>query len=418
MATSERPLDPSNSALNASMGALIDTSREQRLEAAGDFVPAQIRSRSPIAQVPMSRAQGSHDLEGTGAVKREDGVVLKYEAACNVRMSQVEAQGESKLVIPETNGQSLTGNAKTAERGKLSAKPTLEGSVHTTPLTAERKALPLGSTLSPVSPYGPLTIYSSSEGEARNVDQQNSISARSKVSLSKRKADAMQKACEPHQDNTTASRSGRHIQGLNERRDVQDLPNPPTCSPGQEAMPGDSCTTRGLHVYSKRWCDRNYESVLSEAHSASRSYHDKEEVETDEIEVQPAESSRKRRKIEHMQGLDSNDLSDYANVPHIPFVENPALPADFERRGYPRLIQIEHFTRETNTDNLTMADFVATILFHHNPQTLTAFFDEKRYPKFGFAARNTSKAQDFAIERERKKNGLVVKVHACSLTIM
>ena len=64
-----------------------------------------------------------------------------------------------------------------------------------------------------------------------------------------------------------------------------------------------------------------------------------------------------------------------------------------------------------------MADFVATILFHHDPHKLTAFFDEKRYPKFGFAARNPSKAQDFASERERKKNGLVVKVHACCLTI-
>ena len=121
--------------------------------------------------------------------------------------------------------------------------------------------------------------------------------------------------------------------------------------------------------------------------------------------------------IEHTEARDSDKLSDYANVPHIPFMKNSGLPADIERRGYPRLIRIECFIRKTNTDNLTMADFLATILFHHNPQTLTAFFDEKRYPKFGFATRSPSKAQDFAIERVRKEQGLVVKVHARSLTI-
>lgn len=213
----------------------------------------------------------------------------------------------------------------------------------------------------------------------------------------------MQKTCQAHQETTAASSSGRHVQGLKERPDVQDLSNSPRCSPGQGAMLGHSCTTRGLHLDSKRWRDRNYESVLREARSASRYHqrqtqarnsHDSEEVETDKNEVQPPESSKKRRKIEHTEARDSDKLSDYANVPHIPFMENSGLPADIERRGYPRLIRIECFTRETNTDNLTMADFLATILFHHNPQTLTAFFDEKRYPKFGFATRSSSKAQD------------------------
>ena len=236
----------------------------------------------------------------------------------------------------------------------------------------------------------------------------------------------MQKTCQPEQGNTAASRSGRRIPGLKERLDVQDLPNPPTWSPDQEVIPGKPCTTHGLHLYSKRWCDRNLQSVPSEAHIASRydqchtqsrNSHESEEVKTDEVEVQPAENSKRRRKIEEMQGLNSDDLSDYANVPHIPFVENSRLPANIERRGYPRLIHVEHFTRKTNTDKLTMADFVATILFHHNPQTLTAFFDEKRYPKFGFATRSPRKAQDFAIEGKRKANGLVVKVHARSLTI-
>lgn len=193
MAVLDRPLDPSNSVLNAQMEALIDIAMEQRLDSAGGLVPAQITSRSPVTQAPTSRAQDSHDLEGTGAVKREDRSVLKYEAACNIRTPQIEAHGESKLAILESNGRTLTGNAKTTEREKLSAKPTVKGSGHTTPLTAERKALPLCSTFSPVSSYGPIAIDSSGEEGARNVDQENSnIPGHPEVSLTKRKADAMQ----------------------------------------------------------------------------------------------------------------------------------------------------------------------------------------------------------------------------------
>ena len=116
----------------------------------------------------------------------------------------------------------------------------------------------------------------------------------------------MQKTCQPHQETTAASSSGRHVQGLKERPDVQDLSNSPTCSPGQGAMPGHSCTTRGLHLDSKRWRDRNYESVLREARSASRYHqrqtqarnsHDSEEVETDKNEVQPPESSKRDERL-------------------------------------------------------------------------------------------------------------------------
>ena len=427
MAVLDRLLDPSNSALDARIEALIATAMEQWLDSAGGPVPVQISSRSPITQARTSRAQDSQNSEGTGAVKREDSSVLKYKAAGNVRTPPLEAQGESKLVIPESNGRSFPGNAKRAEPGKLSAKPTLKGSGHTTPLTAERKAMPLCSTFGPISSDGPIAIYSSGKGEAQNVDQKNSnMSGHAEVSPTKRKADAMQQTCQLHRENTATSRSGRYIRGLKGRPDTQDLPNPPTCSPNQEAMPGEPCTTRGLYLDSEQRCDRKYQSVVREDHSAagfyqcytqSRNSHDCEEVETDEIEVQPAESSRKKQKIEHTQTLDSDKPSDYANVPHILFVENAKLPADIERRGYPRLIHIEHFTRESNTDNLTMADFVATILFHHDPQTLTAFIDGKRYLKFGFATRSPSKAQAFAIERERKGHGLVVKVHNSSLTI-
>ena len=418
--------DPSDSTLNARIEEPIkiaaDTIVEKLCDDTGAPVPSQVSSRSPISQARTPRPQYSHDSEGTGAVKREDGIVIKHEAARNIRTPKVEAQGKSMLAIPEFNGQSLTGNIETMERAKLSAKIAFKETEHTTPLTAEREALPLCSTFTAVYPDGPITIYSIGKRKARNVDHGDSgSSAHAESSMTRRKADAMQETCQPHQGNTAASRSDRRIRGLKERPAVQDLPNPPTRSPDQEVMPGKPCTTFGLHLYSKPWCDKNLQSVLSEAHSASKYYqsrnsHESEEVKTDEIEVQPAESNRKRRKIEHMQGLNSDDLSDYANVPHIPFVDNSRLPANIDRRGYPRVIHIEHFTEETNTDNLTMADFVATILFHHNPQTLMAFFDEERYPKFGFAARNPSKAQDFAIERERKKNGLVVKVHACCLT--
>ena len=116
------------------------------------------------------------------------------------------------MALPESDGQSLTGSAKTTEREKLSAKTTLKGTGHTTPLTAEREALPLCSTFPPVSPYKPITIYSSGERKARNVDQGNSNSpAYAEVRLTKRKADAMQKICQLHQETTAASSSGRHI---------------------------------------------------------------------------------------------------------------------------------------------------------------------------------------------------------------
>ncbi len=387
------------------MEALIYTAMEQRPDVVGGPVTAQIPSRSPITQVCALRAQDSHELEGTGAVKREDGIVLKYEAACNIRIPHAEAHRESDLEIPESNGRSLLGNAKTANRGKLSAKPTLKGSGHTTPFTAEKKALPLCSMFSLVNSDRPIAINLSGEGKAQNGDQENSkMSAHAEVSTTKRKLDAMQKICQLHQENTAATRSGRHIRGLKERQDKQGLSNHLTYSLCQEAMPGEPCTTRGLHLYSKQWCERMYQSAVRDdrsavryyqCHTQSRNGHDCEEVETNEIEEQSAESTNKRRKTEHTQDRDSAKLSDYANIPHIPFVENARLPADIERRGYPRLIHIDYCTRETNTDNLTMADFVTTILYPHNPQTLTAFFDAKMYPKFGFATRNLNKAQDF-----------------------
>ena len=400
---------------------------EQRLHAVGGPVTALIPSRPPISQVCTSRAQDSHDLKGAGAVKREDEIVLKHEAACNIRIPQVEAHRESDLEIPEVNGQLLLGNAKTANRRKLFVKPTLEGSGHTTARTAERKALPLYSTFSPVSSDGPIAI-DSSERKAQNSDQENSnISAHTEVGAKKRKADAMQKTCQLHRENTAGTRSGRHIRGLGDRPDTQGLSNHLTCSLCQEAVPVVPCTTCGLRLYSKRWCDRMYQSAIRDDHDAVRYYqchthshngHDCEEVEINKIGEQHTKSTNKRQKTEHTQARDSAKPSDYANIPHIEFVENARLPADIERRGYPRLIHIENFTRETDTDNLTMADFVATILYHHNPQILTASFDEKRYLKFGFATRDPNKAQDFAIERERGEHGLVVKVHAQSLTII
>ena len=321
----------------------VDTAVEKLFDYTGAPVPCQVTSRSPISQARMRRPQDSHDSEGTGAVKREGGIVVKYEPACNIRTPKVEAQGESMLAIPEFYGQPLTGNIETMKRGKLSAKTALKESEHTKPLTAERVALPLCSTFTAVSADGPITIHSSRERKARNADQGNSdSSAYAESSLTKRKADAMQKTCQPHQRNTAACGSGRRIRGLKEHPEMLDLPNPPTCSLGKEATPGEPRTTRSLHLYSKGWCDRNYESVLSEAQSASKYYqcrtqsrnrHESEEVKTEKIEVQPSESSRKRRKIEHMQGLNSDELSDYANIPHIPFVENSRLPANIDRRG-------------------------------------------------------------------------------------
>lgn len=159
MAVLDRPFDPSNSTLDARIEALIDTAVDRWFDSAGGPVSSQVSSRSPLSQARRSRAQDSHGSEGTGAVKREDGNVLEYEAACNIRTPQVESQRESELALPESNGQSLTGSAKTAERERLSAKTTLKGTGHTTPLTAEREALPLCSTFPRVSPDKPITIY-------------------------------------------------------------------------------------------------------------------------------------------------------------------------------------------------------------------------------------------------------------------
>ena len=88
-----------------------------------------------------------------------------------------------------------------------------------------------------------------------------------------------------------------------------------------------------------------------------------------------------------------------------------SLTASVKRRGYPRLVDLESFAKESNKQNLTMADIVATVLWNHMPQTLYQFLDFDNRPTFSFVREESdNKTQDFFILRERRDKRIKVSV--------
>ena len=93
-----------------------------------------------------------------------------------------------------------------------------------------------------------------------------------------------------------------------------------------------------------------------------------------------AESQKERAKVE----LDPPGFTD---GPPIKFRRvSPKLTACAKSRGFPRVIDLKNFTAASNKQNLTilMADVVATVLFHYDSLSLSAFMDMDNYPTFHF----------------------------------
>ena len=113
------------------------------------------------------------------------------------------------------------------------------------------------------------------------------------------------------------------------------------------------------------------------------------------------------------------DPPGYTNGPAFNFRRvSPLLTASTRSRGNPRVIELRSFTEESNKQNLTMADVVATVLFNHDPKSLNAFMDMDSFPTFRFLRKQSDrKARDFVIERRRESYGVVVKVSGTQLIV-
>lgn len=129
-------------------------------------------------------------------------------------------------------------------------------------------------------------------------------------------------------------------------------------------------------------------------------------------ESDKATPKRKRPKVKL-------DPPGYTNGPAFNFRRiSPQLTASTKSRGHARVIELGSFTEESNKQNLTMADVVATVLFHHDPKSLHAFMDMDSFPTFRFLRKQSDrKARDFVIERRRESYGVVVKVSGIQLIV-
>lgn len=80
-------------------------------------------------------------------------------------------------------------------------------------------------------------------------------------------------------------------------------------------------------------------------------------------------------------------------------------------RGYPRVVDLQSFGKDSNKQNFTMADVVATVMWNHQPESLKAFFDLETKPAFSFVRKEgDSKKRNFAVERTKGDSGMMLKV--------
>ena len=104
------------------------------------------------------------------------------------------------------------------------------------------------------------------------------------------------------------------------------------------------------------------------------------------------------------------DPPGYTDGPPILFRRIPHTDYG-QKRGYPRIVDLDSFTERSNKQDLTMADIVATFLFNYDRSSLDAFMDRDKFPIFNLIRRESdSKTRDFVIERRRDDYGVVVRV--------
>lgn len=108
----------------------------------------------------------------------------------------------------------------------------------------------------------------------------------------------------------------------------------------------------------------------------------------------------------------------YTTGPPIRFTKvcSP-LTASPNQRGWPRIVDLQDFMDESNKQNLTIADIVATVLWKHGPKTLEAFLDFEGHPGFRFDRREIfDRTKECWISRYLDEEG-VVMVAVCSFIL-
>lgn len=114
---------------------------------------------------------------------------------------------------------------------------------------------------------------------------------------------------------------------------------------------------------------------------------DSEEVASDDSEEVDSDDSREPALVTPpiTKARKRTDPPGYTTGPPVKFVEvSSQSTAAPNRRGWPRIVDLKDFMDESNKQNLTMADIVATILWKHGPRTLRKFLDFEGRPEFQF----------------------------------
>ncbi|KAK4696310.1 hypothetical protein P7C71_g1587, partial [Lecanoromycetidae sp. Uapishka_2] len=262
-----------------------------------------------------------------------------------------------------------------------------------------------------------------------------------------RKSDAMQERLPASQDRTLSNKFATLLREYQNGNKVAELEDHTTCAKCG-SPPDDAHVISCFHVY----CE---ECLAALAYNASLG--DKDEIacvkclavcieaepvfglladfaekssaiQIEDAHVEPVEKSKKPSKKRtstpavseksdaeapmRKKPKKTNDQSDAGEGPSIKFLSKRAskLTSAAHKRGHPRIVDISTFSEETDKQNLTMADVVATSLWKYKPEALQAFLDVGIYPTFRFVVRDaTSEVGDFAIERESSESGPIVR---------
>ncbi len=132
-------------------------------------------------------------------------------------------------------------------------------------------------------------------------------------------------------------------------------------------------------------------------------------------ESDESEAPRKRKRVKIIP-------PGYTEGPSIRFLKVfSQFGTRAKNRGYPRVVDLESFTNDSNKQSFTMADIVATILWNYEPQSLRAFLDIENNPSFSFIRKEgDKKKRDFAIERKQEPFGTkaIVRRFYCFLRML
>ena len=351
--------------------------------------------------------QCSHDVDGQAVAEHEDQNVVEDGMSLETQMVRADSTlAVTNLASWNSMDMPLAGvNEPTA--GELrSTMPSR---------TAREQSMPPIVQTESLRPHDAPDVIESSiapdislrvdESDLTSSQEISSMIVKVKVNSRKRKTNAMQEIVDLGEETDASARFGTFLLKLRETSEWQRLEDAVSCSVCLKNTPTEPCVLDCLHVYC-RLCfrtlarDRHPTVTCLRCHRTSVRGQDCERVIaiSRECGSRHGKSSTKRRKLLH---------SDFAPIKYVKSVRRAP---DLERRGYPRLIHIDNFEDEMYTDSLTMADFVATMLLHYDPQSMEAFFNEKCYSEFSLTRTDSHTANDIIIKRQRKDHDVLVTV--------